>query len=73
MYPGFWSCALVGTNHPVHPDTDCAVVLASFLKNQVLETSALRGLTTHLTGDDLHIRNPPPNGLPTAGAAVSKL
>jgi hypothetical protein len=57
----------------VHPDTACALVLASFLKYQVLVTSALGGDTTHLTGDDLHIRNPPPNELPTAGAAVSKL
>ena len=59
MDPGFWSCDTVGTNHPVHPDTDCAVVLASFLKYQVLPTSALRGDTTHLNGDALHIRNPP--------------
>jgi hypothetical protein len=57
----------------VHPDTTCALVLASFLKYQVLPTSALKGLTTHLTGDDLHIRNPPSNELPTAGAAVVKL
>ena len=59
MYPGFRSCPQVGTNHPVHPDTLLAVVLASFLECQDLETSALRGLTTHLNGDALHIRNPP--------------
>ena len=46
------------------------MVLASFLKYQVLETSALKGDTTHLNGDALHIRNPPPKELPSAGAVT---
>ena len=67
MNPGLPSCDSVGINHPVHPDTCCAIVFASPLQYQVLETSALRGLTTHLNGDALHIRNPPPKEEPNGG------
>ena len=48
-------------------------MLASFLQYQVLETSALRGLTTHLNGDALHIRNPPSYESPRFNATVVKL
>ena len=67
MNPGFCSCPNDGTNHPVHPDTACALVLASPLKYQVLPTSALKGDTTQ-AGDKpgLHIKNPPPKEEPSA-------
>ena len=57
----------------MHPDTCCALVFASFLKGQVLATSALIGLTTHLNGDALHIRNPPSYEAPRFNAVVVKL
>jgi hypothetical protein len=57
--PGFCSCPVVGTNHPVHPDTDCALVFASVIKSQVLETSVVIGATIQPTEVALHIRNPP--------------
>jgi hypothetical protein len=49
----------VGTNHPVHPVTACALVSASFIKYQVLETSVTLGATIQPTEVALHIRNPP--------------
>ena len=52
MYPGFWSCAIVGTNHPVHEVQDCARVFASSMQYQHLETSAHLGDTIHATDDD---------------------
>jgi hypothetical protein len=70
MYPGFWSCDTVGTNHPVHPDTCCALVFASFLEYQSLPTSALRGLTIQFTPPERHIRNPPPKEEPSVGAVT---
>jgi len=73
MYPGFWSCGAVGTNHPVHPDTACALVFASPSKDQFLETSALIGDTTHLNGDALHIKNPPSYEEPNAGPGSTKV
>jgi hypothetical protein len=68
VYPGFGNCPQVGTNHPVHPVTACALVFASPLKYQVLETSVPLGATIQATEDALHIRNPPctnvPKGVP---------
>ena len=49
------------------------MVLASFLSYQFLETSALRGDTTHLNGDALHIRNPPSYEEPNDMLSVVKL
>ena len=49
----------MGTNHPVHPDTACALVFASFLEYQFLDTSAEEGATTHLVPPDAHIKYPP--------------
>jgi hypothetical protein len=74
VYPGFWSCDIVGTNHPVHKVQDCANVFASFLPLQILETSAHLGDTIHAVDDALQIRNPPPPlGLEPNGAVVSKV
>ena len=74
MYPGFWSCDTVGTNHPVNEVQDCANVFASFLLVQVLETSAHLGDTIHAVDAALQIRNPPLNlGLEPNGAVVSKV
>jgi hypothetical protein len=73
VYPGFCSCDTVGTNHPPYPDTCCAVVLASSLKYQVLETSAPFGDTIHAIDVALQIRYPPaPLGFKPRGAVVSK-
>ena len=63
MYPGFGNCPQVGTNHPVHPVTACALVFASPLKYQVLETSVPLGATIQATEDALHIMVPPGTGL----------
>ena len=65
--PGFWSCAAVGTNHPVHPETCCALVFAWFLKYQVLETWALDGATIQNLLDAIHISLPPCMEVPNGG------
>jgi hypothetical protein len=53
----------VGTNHPVHPDTACALVFASAMLAQALETSLIYGDTIQATEDALHIIVPPGTGL----------
>jgi hypothetical protein len=74
VYPGFWSCDTVGINHPVHEVQVFANVFASFLKYQVLETSAHLGATIHAVDAALQIRNPPPPlGLEPNGAVVSRV
>jgi hypothetical protein len=73
VYPGFWSCVSVGTNHPVHPETDWAVVFASFLQYQVLETSLVFGATTQLVPPARQIRNPPSKESPRFAPDVVKL
>jgi hypothetical protein len=73
VYPGFWSCVLVGTNHPVHEVQVFARVFASSLKYQVLETSAHLGETIQAVDAALQIKKPPePSGLEPNGAVVSK-
>jgi hypothetical protein len=73
VYPGFWSCDTVGTNHPVHEVQVFARVFASFLKYQVLDTSAHLGDTIQAVDAALQIRNPPAlSGLEPNGAVVSK-
>jgi hypothetical protein len=72
VYPGFWSCVTVGTNHPVHEVHVFANVFASSIKYQVLETSAHIGDTIHAIDAALQIRNPPaPWGREPNGAVVS--
>jgi hypothetical protein len=67
VYPGFCSCGLVGTNHPVHPETCCALVFASFLKCQVLETSLVFGATIQNRPVCIQIRFPPCMEVPNDG------
>jgi hypothetical protein len=55
VYPGFWSCDTVGTNHPVHEVQVFARVFASFLKYQVLDTSAHLGDTIQAVDAALQI------------------
>jgi hypothetical protein len=74
MYPGFWSCVIVGINHPVHPVQVFAntgpLTMLSF---QFPTTSAHLGATIHAVDASLQIRNPPaPLGREPNGAAVSK-
>jgi hypothetical protein len=64
VYPGFWSCPIVGKNHPVHPETCCALVGASPELYEVRETSALDGATIQATFDDLQINLPPSIAVP---------
>ena len=71
--PGFWSCADEGINHPVHPDTACALVDASFLLYQSLVTCEVKLETTHLIGDAQQIKVPPPNAVPRRSVAAVKL
>ena len=74
MYPGFWSCPQVGTNHPVHPEHVSATKLASFLQYQVLVSSAHLGETIHAVDDALQIINPPARfGLDPNGAVEQKV
>jgi hypothetical protein len=69
VYPGFWSCVTVGTNHPVHEVHVFANVFASSLKYQVLETSAHLGDTIHAVDDALQIICPPSQYSPNIGSS----
>jgi hypothetical protein len=75
VYPGFWSCDIVGTNHPVHEVHKFATVQASSLQYQVLETSAHLGETIHaVLPPVLQSKKPPARfGLEPNGADLSKV
>ena len=76
MYPGFWSCVIVGTNHtPLQPLQAFAVVTASALKYQVLETSLHPGATIHAVLPPVLQSKKPQAifGLEPNGAPVSKV
>jgi hypothetical protein len=72
VYPGFWSCVIVGTNHPVlNGDThELVTVTASSLQYQVLPTSAHLGATIHAVVDALQITCPPLDQLPKSLAIL---
>jgi hypothetical protein len=70
VYPGFWSCVTVGTNHPVHEVHVFANVFASSIKYQVLETSAHLGDTIHAIDAALQIICPPSQYSPNPGSSA---
>ncbi len=75
MYPGFWSCDTVGINHtPLQPLQVFAVVTASSLQYQVLETSLDLVATIHARLPPvLQSKKPQARlGLEPKGALVSK-
>ncbi len=75
VYPGFWSCVTVGTNHtPLQPLQVFAVVTASSLQYQVLPTSLHLGATIQAVDDALQSNQPQARfGLEPNGAPVSKV